>query len=257
MAYAPRMRPFASERDVSHQAPVLNLSDQRICLWLVPGFGSVLALACCIFPGFFPPISPMMSAEQVARFYRENTGAIRVSMVLFNLCGVMFIPFFMVIVAQMQRMANPSRAFAYSYLSAAASGATTFALADLAWLIAAFRPERDPQLLLLLNDLAFLAFVTPVGFIIAQNFCLALGIYMDAQPEPVFPRWVGHFNIISALLMVPGAFALMHRQGPLAWDGVLSFWVRMGAYVAYVIVMFFVVRAAIARQARASIGALA
>lgn len=236
---------------------VMNIDDQRICLWLVPGFGSVFAIACCIFPGFFPPSSPMLSAEQVASFYRDNTGSIRISLVLFNLCGVMFIPFFMVIVSQMHRMANPSRAFAYSYLSAAASGATTFALADLAWLIAAFRPERDPQLLLLLNDLAWLAFVTPVGFIIAQNFCLALGIYLDAQREPVFPRWVGHFNILTALLMVPGAFAFMYRQGPLAWDGALAFWGRMGAYITYVIVMFFVVRAALNRQARAQIGALA
>jgi hypothetical protein len=34
-------------------------------------------------------------------------------------------------------MGNPSRAFAYSYLSAAASGGTLFAIADLAWLNAA------------------------------------------------------------------------------------------------------------------------
>src|SRR5262245_33667102 len=228
----------------------MNLTDQRICLWLVPVFGALLALGFCLFPGFFPPSSPTMSAEEVASFFRENVGRIRGAMLIFNLCGILFIPFFMVIVVQMQRMANPSRAFAYSYLSAAASGATMFALADLAWLIAAFRPEREPQLLLLLNDLAWMAFITPVGFIIAQNFCLALGIYMDAQATPVFPRWVGHFNIVIALLMAPGAFALMHMSGPLAWDGLLSFWVRNGAYALYIAVMFFVVRSAIDRQAR-------
>jgi len=228
----------------------MNMNDQRICLWLVPALGALLLLAFCTFPGFFPPFSPTMSAEEVAEFYRANVGQIRTSMLIFNLCGIMFIPFFMVIVVQMQRMANPSRAFAYSYLSAAASGATMFALADLAWLIAAFRPERDPQLLMLLNDLAWMAFITPVGFIIAQNVCLALGIYMDAQSKPVFPRWVGHFNILTALLMTPGAFALMFMKGPLAWDGILAFWLRVGTYGLYVAVMFFVVRAAIEQQAR-------
>jgi hypothetical protein len=228
----------------------MNLNDQRICLWLVPAFGALLLLAFYIFPGFIPPSSPTMTAEEVARFYRENVTQIRVSMLIFNLCGVMFIPFFMVIVVQMQRMANPSRAFAYSYLSAAASGGTLFALADLAWLIAAFRPERDPQLLMMLNDLAWMAFITPVGFIMAQNFCLALGIYMDARAKPVFPRWVGHFNIAAALLMTPGAFALMFMRGPLAWDGILAFWVRVGTYGLYVAVMFFVVRVAIEQQAR-------
>src|SRR6478609_9710762 len=122
----------------------MHMNDQRICLWLVPGFGVLLLVAFYLFPGFFPPFSPMRSAEEVAEFYRTNVGRIRASMLLFNLCGLMFIPFFAVIVVQMQRMANSCRAFSYSYLSAAASGATLFALADLSWLIAAFRPERDP-----------------------------------------------------------------------------------------------------------------
>ena len=227
----------------------VNVTDQRICLWLVPGFGALLALAFWMFPGFFPPLSPTMTAQQVADFYRNNVGQIRASMLIFNLCEVTFIPFYMVIVVQMQRMANPSRAFAYSYLSAAASGATLFALADLAWLIAAFRPERDPDLLLLLNDLAWMAFITPVGFIIAQNLCLALAIFMDSRGTPVFPRWVGHFNIVAGLLMTPGAFAMMFMHGPLAWDGLLAFWVRIGAYCLYLAVMFFVVRSAINQQA--------
>jgi len=228
----------------------MNITDQRICLWLVPGFGALLVLAFCMFPGFFPPLSPTLTADEVADFYRNNFAQIRASMLIFNLCEVTFIPFYMVIVVQMQRMATPSRAFAYSYLSAAASGATLFALADLAWLIAAFRPERDPELLLLLNDLAWMAFITPVGFIIAQNFCLALAIYMDARTKPVFPRWVGHFNIVIALLMAPGAFALMNQTGALAWDGFWSFWVRSGAFGSYIAVMFFVVRAAINQQDR-------
>jgi hypothetical protein len=227
----------------------MNTTDQRICLWLVPAFAGLLIVAFWIFPGFFPPMSPTMTADEVATFYREHVGEIRASMVIVNLCGISLIPFFMVIVVQMQRMGNPSRAFAYSYLSAAASGATLFALADLAWLIAAFRPERDPKLIQLLNDFAWLAFITPVGFIIAQNLCLALAIFMDTRRAPVFPRWVGHFNIVAGLLMMPGALAMMFVRGPFAWDGLLAFWVRIGAYCLYLAVMFFVVRSAIDQQA--------
>ena len=226
----------------------MNTRDQRICLGLVPLFGALFVVGFTIFPGFFPPLSPTMTAEQVAAFYRDNVAEIRASMILLNVIGIGFIPFFMVIVVQMMRMANPSRAFAYSYLSAAASGGTLFALADLAWLNAVARPDRDPQLTMLLNDLAWFSFTTPVGFIIAQNLCLALAIFMDARPEPVFPRWVAHFNIVSALLMVPGAFALLYKTGPFAWDGVLSFWLRVTTYSLYITVMFFVVRKAIDRQ---------
>jgi len=226
----------------------MSTRDQRICLALVPVFGALFLIGFTIFPGFFPPLSPTLSAEEVATFYRNHVGQIRTSMILLNLIGVGFMPFFMVIVVQMMRMGNPTRAFAYSYLAAAVSGGTMFALADLAWLNAAARPDRDPQLTLLLNDLAWFSFTTPVGFIITQNLCLAVAIYLDGLREPVFPRWVGHFNVATAVLMVPGAFALLYKTGPFAWDGLLSLWVRIATYTLYVAVMFFVVRAAIRRQ---------
>src|SRR5262245_15910954 len=125
---------------------MMSTRDQSICLWLVPFFGALFAIGAALFPGFFPPLSPTLSAEQVAAFYRDHVGQIRASLILLNVIGIGFIPFFMVIVVQMLRMGSPCRAFAYSYLSAAASGGTLFAIADLAWLNAAARPERDPQL---------------------------------------------------------------------------------------------------------------
>jgi hypothetical protein len=223
-------------------------SAQSISLWLALGFGAVLLIAFVLFPGFFPPMSPEMTAQQVAAFYSRNETMIRVSMVIFNFCGIMLMPMFMVIVYQMKRMATPSQVLAYCYLSAAVSGATLFAIADLFWLVAAFRPERDPQLIMLLNDLAWITFTAPVGMIIAQNVCLALAVYLDAQPQPVFPRWVAPFSIVTALAMAPAACAAIVRSGPLAWNGAVSFWLRIGAYSLFIVVMFVVLRAAIRRQ---------
>jgi len=228
----------------------MSTRDQRICLWLTVVFGVLLAIAFSLFPGFFPPMSPTMSAQEVADFYRANVGRIRTSMIALNILGITLIPFFMLIVGLMKRMANSSAAFAYSYFSAAVSGATLFALANLAWLIAAFRPDRDPQLIQLLNDFAWFAFVTPVGMIMAQNLCLALGIYLDDRTKPVFPRWIGHFNIVTALLMAPSAFAMMFKTGPLAWDGFLAFWLRFGTFALYLLVMLVVAWLAVDQQIR-------
>ncbi|PQM44588.1 hypothetical protein C1Y40_05248 [Mycobacterium talmoniae] len=41
----------------------------------------------------------------------------------------------------------------------------------------------------------------------------------------------------------------MVTSGPLAWNGAVSFWLRNGALVLFVAVMFFVVRDALRRQA--------
>lgn len=226
----------------------MNTKDQRIILWFAPFFGLLFVFAFWNFQGIFPPMSPTMSAEEVAAFYQDNLGHIRSSMILCNLIGVSLIPFFTLIVVQIMRMKNASRVFAYSYLIAVINGGTLFAIADLAWLNAAFRPDRDPQLTMLLNDLAWFAFITPVGFVLVQNFCLAMAIYLDKSTEMIFPRWVAHFNIITALLMAPSAFALMYKTGPLALDGAISFWLHIATYAVYVAVMFYVVRIAVRKQ---------
>ncbi len=223
------------------------VAGQLIALWSLPVFGAILLVAFAAFPGFFPPMSPGMTAGQVAAFYGRHTAMIRFSMITFNLCAIMLVPFFMVIVVQMKRMATPSQALAYSYLTAVVSGATLFALADLFWLIAAFRPERDPELIQLLNDMAWITFIAPVGMLVVQNLCLAAAIYLDAGPTPIFPRWVALFNIVTAAAMTPAACAAVVRTGPLAWNGAVSFWLRIGVFAVYLAVMFVVARTAIKR----------
>jgi hypothetical protein len=102
---------------------------------------------------------------------------------------------------------------------------------------------------MLLNDLAWITFTAPVGTLVAQNLCLALAIYLDKRPRPVLPRWVAHFNIVVALAIIPAAGASVFKTGPLAWNGALSFWLRLGAFSTYMVVMFFVLRGAVKREA--------
>jgi hypothetical protein len=226
----------------------MRMSAQLVSLWMAAVFGVILLAAFLLFPGFFPPMPPDMTAGQVAAFYARHQAMIRLSMVTVNFCGIMLMPFFMVIVYQMKRMATPTQVLAYACLSAVVSGATLIALADLFWLVAAFRPDRDPQVTQLLNDLAWITFTVPVGMIIAQMVTLALAIRLDDQPRPVFPRWVAAFNIAIAVAVAPSAFAAVFHTGPLAWNGAVSFWLRVCAYVLYVAVMFAVVRASVRRQ---------
>lgn len=226
-----------------------NIKAQWVSLWTGPAVGAVLLVAFLAFPGFWPPMSPSWTAQQVAGFYGDHTAWIRFSQVTFNLCGILILPFFMVIVVQMKRMKTQSHVFAYCYLTAVVSGATIFALSNIFFLVAAFRPDRSPELVMLLNDLAWIVFVAPVGMVVSQFALLAVAVYFDNGPDPVFPRWVGHYSLATAIAMIPAAGAAVFQTGPLAWDGLLSFWLRNGAFALFVIVMFFVLRRAVLRQA--------
>ncbi|MGW5381576.1 hypothetical protein [Nocardia sp. NPDC003963] len=228
-----------------------DIRIQSICAWTGPITGLILVVAFLAFPGFRPPMSPDMSADQVAAFYRDNRALIGFSMITFNLCGIMLVPFFTVIVVQMKRMVTQSHVLAYCYLTATVSGATIFALADICFLVAAFRPERDPELILLLNDMAWIILIAPVGILVAQNLLLAAAVYFDSGPRPVFPRWVGHYAVLTAVAMAPAVGAAVTTNGPLAWDGAVSFWLRNSAFALFILVMFVVLRATLREQAAA------
>jgi hypothetical protein len=169
-------------------------------------------------------------------------------MILFNWFAVGLIPILALIVLQIRRMAHRTPIFAYAIIACAAGGPTIFLMANLFWLLAAFRPERDPELTLLLNDLAWVTFASQVGFLIAQSVILALAIYLDRQARPVFQRWVAHFNLVVAVLLAPAAFVGAALTGPIAWDGWLTFWVRNAAIGVWIAVMAVVLGRAIRRQ---------
>ncbi len=226
----------------------MNNRGQLILLWTTPVAGVLFLLAYFLFPGFSPPMSPTMTPEQVAAFFREHITSIRGVAIFCNVIAATLVPLFAIVAVQMLRVVNSSPVFAYSYIICVGIGMTEFILADYSWGVAAFRPDRDPQLISLLNDMAWFFFIAPVGTIMVQNLCLALSIYLDARPKPVFPRWVAHFNIATALLMLPGAFSILYKTGPLAWDGSVSFSLRLITFAVYVAVMFVVLLRIVNRQ---------
>ena len=47
------------------------MDGEAILLWTLPAAGLIWLAAFFLFPGFLPPMSPSLSAEQVAAFYRD------------------------------------------------------------------------------------------------------------------------------------------------------------------------------------------
>ena len=227
-----------------------RIDGELILWWSLPAVALIWVSAFVLFPGFTPPMSPTMSAEQVAAFYRDpaHLSRIRGSMILFNWFCVGLIPVLILIMMQIRRMAHRTPIFAYCMLGCAAGGPTIFLVANIFWLLAAFRPERNPELTLMYNDLAWITFTSGVPFLIAQSMILALAIYFDDPEQPVLPRWVAHFNLLVAAALVPAAFVALTLSGPVAWDGILSFWLKNIAIGVWIVVMGAVLGRAIHRE---------
>jgi multisubunit Na+/H+ antiporter MnhF subunit len=229
---------------------VRRTDGELILLWTLPSAVIVWGAAFLLFPEFNPPMSPSMTADQVAAFYRDpaHVPQIRYSMIVFNWFGVSLIPILALIAMQIRRMGHRTPIFSYAILGCAAGGPALFLVANVCWLLAAFRPERSPELTQLFNDFGWITFTILVPFLIGQSVILALAIYFDDQPRPIFNRWVAHFNLLVAAALVPAAFVGVSLTGPLAWDGVLSFWLKNVAIAVWIVVMGVVLGRAVYRE---------
>ena len=208
-----------------------------ILLCTLPVVALIWVSAFFLFPGFAHPMSPTLSAEEVATFYRDETARIRYSMILFNWFGVGLVPIVILLAMQIRRMAHRTPILSYCLIACAGGPPTIFLIANMFWLLGSFRPDRAPELTQALNDLAWLTFTLVVPYLIAQCLLLALAIFWDHQEQPIFKPWVALFNVATAIALAPAAFTALSFTGPLAWDGLLSFWVKNSAIAVWIVVM--------------------
>jgi hypothetical protein len=212
-------------------------TGEQVIFWTLPAVAVIWVAAFFLFPGFLPPMSPTWSPTRVAAFYRAHTAGVRYSMILFNWFCVALIPILMLIVERMRHMAHRTPILRYCVIGVAGAAPIAFLTSSVFWMVAAFRPDRAPALTQLYNDLAWITFTCGIPFLVAICAFLAVAVYTDHQARPVFPRWVAHFNVVVAVALVPAGFAGVTLTGAVAWNGLLSFWVKNVAIAVWIAVM--------------------
>jgi phage shock protein PspC (stress-responsive transcriptional regulator) len=228
----------------------MNARSQLICAWC--GIFCPLVMFAGLWPAadFFPPTPPTATADEIAALYQSNTNGIRFGMILVLVAGALYAAFIAGISAQMRRMEHRETPV-LSYLQLAGGAVTTafFVIPAMFWSVAAFRPERSPEITLTLNDMGWMFFVMPFAVAVVQTIALGYAIISDRGNPPVMPRWVGFLNFWIALLFIPGGLLTFFKTGPFAWNGLLAFWVPASVFSLWFFVVAAYIIKAVKRQA--------
>ena len=225
----------------------MDARSQMLCAWAGPAFVVSFSIGIWFVAGFVPPHSPMSNAADVAAFYQSNPTRIMIGLFITSFAATLWIPWAAALSAQMKRMGSPVLADAQLGCGIATSVFVTLPI--FVWIAAAYRPERNPELLLFFNDFAFIMFVGVVPPAYFQITCIGIATLLDKSAKPVFPRWVGFYNIWFALLTLPGGLCIFFKTGPFAWNGVLAFWMPLVLYGFWYAIMFMLLRKASREQA--------
>jgi hypothetical protein len=119
------------------------------------------------------------------------------------------------------------------------------------WQAAAFRPLESPDITQRFNDLAWLMFVGVVSTGALEAVVIGAAILLDRAETPVFPRWLGYFNLWIALLFLPAGLCVFFKHGPLGWNGLISWWMLLAAFGVWIVTMSVMLLAANTRQQQA------
>lgn len=197
----------------------------------------------------FPPLSPTASADEITAFFIDHKIWIRFGIAGSLLAIVVSFPYLAAICLRIRRVEGRAGMLTLTQLLAAAVFVPAFIFAFIILAAAAFRPEsRPPEITMALDDLFWLWFVGIAGTIIVQNLTLAIAAFIDRTEPRTFPRWYGYLNLWVATLSLPGGMTVVFNDGPLAWNGVFSFYVPGAALVIWLFATSIVIDRSVKAQ---------
>ncbi len=221
----------------------------RIAVWCGTLFTVGMPLGWGLMGGFLtPPLPPSTSPGEIAAFV-DAGGILQKLGLMIALASVGgLLPMSAVLGDQVRRMEGARPIWAQVQLTCATLTAWLLSAMLIFFAVATFRTDRDPQLILLLHDLGWLTFVTPVAMVVVWMAAVGAAILGDRNAPPVMPRWVGYLSIWAALLSAPGFAAILFHSGPFAWSGLLVLWIPLVIFLVWWITLTVYLLKAIDRE---------
>jgi hypothetical protein len=197
------------------------------------GFELLYSLFWAGFGHNIPPVSAALSTTDLAAFYTANHASILFGESMAAFVGVLWVPWTAQLTITMWRIEGSDPVLTIIQLIGGILTAWVLMFCPAIWATCAFRTDIDPNVLRTLNDLGFIFFnITYMGTTVQA---IAMGIVglADKRAKPAFPRWVSYWAIFTGLSFLPITFMPFFKDGPLAWNGLITFWALFGTYFVW------------------------
>jgi hypothetical protein len=212
-----------------------SIRSQRILIWISLVAATVYGSALFGLMGFLPPPHADLSADQVLALYSEHNVRFLVGCIIALISGFFLLPWSTVLACQMARL---EKGFPI-WTAIQWMGINLIAIfiwgPPIIWGTAAFSVDRAPELTLLLHELGFISFITPLTvFPIALVAVLVICFTKDeADNVSAFPRWIGYLTAWQAVQSFGGPVALLFKSGIFSWSGLIPFWLPFLLFSAW------------------------
>ncbi|MDB5969877.1 MAG: hypothetical protein JWQ90_2327 [Hydrocarboniphaga sp.] len=198
-----------------------------------------------------PPPPATLTADEVAAFYTANNFKIRLGAMVTSWTSAFMVPFSVVAAVQLARLEKGVPVWSILQFAGGILMSIFLVLPPIFWGIAAFSPDRPPEVTKLMHEIGTLTLVTTDQFYIFQMVAIVvISLTQKVDADSPFPRWIGYFTAWAALMFEVGAIAFMLKKGPFSWNGIFVFWCPLTIFGTWVTVVSVSMLLAIGRQRR-------
>jgi hypothetical protein len=228
---------------------VSDRSIRTLFAWCGPASLVLFLVGFWFVAGLVPPPSATDSASAIARFYREDQGQLRAGLLIAMTATPLLIPFLVMLTRQISESDPRLAPLAQTQLICGVFLVLLILLSIVFLGVAAFRPGRSAELTQLTNDTGFTILLWVFAPTTLEFGMLGAAALMDRGEEPLFPRWMGYFDIAVAVVFLAGGPTLFVKRGAFGWDGVLAFWGVLIIFGLWIAVTFVLMLRAVGREA--------
>jgi hypothetical protein len=211
----------------------MHVKIEKGAAWAGLAMLVVLMVLFVFVAGLIPPFDPSASAAQIAQIYSEHGLRIRIGLALTTLLAVFFAPYFALLSRQVRRVEGYWGVLSLTQVMLSVTFPFGIMICSISAMAAAYRPDRNPDVTQALNDVFWFFFVGLASPLVFQVVVLAFAVFIDKRERPSFPRWYGYFNVWYAILGVPSCGVYLFKTGPLAWNGIIAFWIPLAVFVVW------------------------
>ena len=210
----------------------------KVFLWSGVVLVATLIIAQGLIMGFVPGPSPMLSADDLAQIFIERKNNILLGSLLQIIFWSFWATWAMAIIGYIRKMEKGVPLLTYASIANVGGGYVFFLMIPTTWAVIAFRAETlSPEIIQIMNDWVWFQWLFTWPPFSIWMFIIAAAIFLDHNVPTLYPRWVAYFNVWCGVLIFPAGLIAFFKDGPFAYDGIISFWFAVFVFFGWICVM--------------------
>jgi uncharacterized membrane protein (DUF485 family) len=218
---------------------VMNRTAHKFCAWSGTLCLLLMVVGFVLLAGFIPARPPGETAEQTAQFLSQNRDLIKWGLIVAMFGAPLLMTFAASISIHMRRIEGRYAVLAMTEMGLGAILVLEFIYLIFFWQTATYRADRSPELIQLASDMGWIPFVGLTSTIVLQVSVFGVAILTDRRNRPVFPRWLGYYNLWVALMFLPGTFNVFYLDGPLSRNGIIAWYIPLAVFATWLVITSF------------------